>query len=199
MAENGVATLFLTPQSRTAALVPVLQLSGCWCSNTPSSQESNLLPHGCEAGWLTSVPNATGLDYLRLKYMYCLCTTLTVSLPACCAWNGDQAFQTDQGAVFGIQPMHKPRLRMFFRTSTGCAFQTESIDGGTTWSVSSPINLPNPNTKFHILRLQYSGHLAIAFNGAGFVLPDTMCVVFVMARDSYGNNQQVLLYWGLQF
>jgi len=61
-------------------------------------------------------------------------------------------------------PMHKPRLRMFFRTSTGCAFQTESIDGGTTWSVSSPINLPNPNTKFHILRLQYSGHLAIAFN-----------------------------------
>jgi hypothetical protein len=28
-----------------------------------------------------------------------------------------------------------------------------------------PMNLPNPNTKFHVIRLQPSGHLAMAFNG----------------------------------
>ena len=92
-----------------------------------------------------------------------------------------------------------PRLAMFFRTSTGCAFRSLSHDGGATWhkpptpgtSTSStpdtstsggsapveaqgpsvddaavgPMNLPNPNTKFHVIRLQPSGHLAMAFNG----------------------------------
>ncbi|KAK3267000.1 hypothetical protein CYMTET_24412, partial [Cymbomonas tetramitiformis] len=57
----------------------------------------------------------------------------------------------------------KPRLAMFFRTSTGCVFQAQSTDAGRTWQPAAPINVPNPNTKFHILHLS-SGLMAMAFN-----------------------------------
>ena len=57
-----------------------------------------------------------------------------------------------------------PQLKMFFRTSTGCAFVTDSTDGGLTWGAATPMNLPNPNTKLHVIQLQPSGDLAVAFN-----------------------------------
>jgi hypothetical protein len=57
-----------------------------------------------------------------------------------------------------------PVLKMFYRTRAGCAFMTDSADGGRIWSAAAPVNLPNPNTKFHVVQLQPSGHLAVAFN-----------------------------------
>lgn len=47
----------------------------------------------------------------------------------------------------------------------GKMYQTESRDGGETWSPAKPYHLPNPGAGFHVSRLQ-SGNLAVIYNHA---------------------------------
>lgn len=56
------------------------------------------------------------------------------------------------------------RLLMYLRSNTGCTFQSISGDRGRTWDTPEPANLPNPNSKLHMVRLQPSGYLAVVFN-----------------------------------
>eukprot|EP00239_Pterosperma_sp_CCMP1384_P009816 CAMPEP_0197860546 /NCGR_PEP_ID=MMETSP1438-20131217/35977_1 /TAXON_ID=1461541 /ORGANISM="Pterosperma sp., Strain CCMP1384" /LENGTH=715 /DNA_ID=CAMNT_0043477445 /DNA_START=100 /DNA_END=2247 /DNA_ORIENTATION=+ len=72
-----------------------------------------------------------------------------------------------EGSVVELEPRKAngpPRLMTFFRTNSGCMFQSESQDGGHTWQEATPLNFPNPNTKFHVVRIQPNNLLAIAFN-----------------------------------
>ncbi|KAK3239698.1 hypothetical protein CYMTET_50393 [Cymbomonas tetramitiformis] len=57
-----------------------------------------------------------------------------------------------------------PTLMMFFRTDAGCVFQSSSKNKGHTWSTPVPMNLPNPNTKIHAVRLMQSNMLAVVYN-----------------------------------
>ena len=52
---------------------------------------------------------------------------------------------------------------MLFRSRTGFMFASRSKDGGATWSAAVETELPNPDSKAHMLRLS-SGHLALALN-----------------------------------
>jgi len=56
------------------------------------------------------------------------------------------------------------KLKMLLRTNTGCAFQATSLDAGRSWGSAEPVSMPNPNSKSHMVRLQPSGYLAVAFN-----------------------------------
>ena len=47
----------------------------------------------------------------------------------------------------------------------GKMYQTESFDGGLTWTAATPSNLPNPGGGFHMMRLQ-SGNLGVIYNHA---------------------------------
>ncbi|KAK3259709.1 hypothetical protein CYMTET_31306, partial [Cymbomonas tetramitiformis] len=53
---------------------------------------------------------------------------------------------------------------MLLRSNTGCLFESISMDKGKTWSMAAPSRLPNPNSKVHIMRIEPSGHLLLAFN-----------------------------------
>uniref|UniRef100_A0A061RT54 Bnr asp-box repeat protein n=1 Tax=Tetraselmis sp. GSL018 TaxID=582737 RepID=A0A061RT54_9CHLO len=53
---------------------------------------------------------------------------------------------------------------MVFRTQIGCLYKSLSHDKGMTWSRARPMNVPNPNSKVHLMRLEPSGHLLLAFN-----------------------------------
>mmetsp|Transcript_23312 Transcript_23312/g.64700 ORF Transcript_23312/g.64700 Transcript_23312/m.64700 type:complete len:511 (+) Transcript_23312:151-1683(+) len=53
---------------------------------------------------------------------------------------------------------------MVFRTSAGCLHKSISLDKGLSWSQAKPMNIPNPNSKVHMMRLEPSGHLLLAFN-----------------------------------
>ena len=56
-------------------------------------------------------------------------------------------------------------LLMVFRTKAGYVFRSESLDGGQTWTEATPMrDVPNPNSKIDMIRLQPSGLLALAFN-----------------------------------
>lgn len=47
-----------------------------------------------------------------------------------------------------IQPAlwrHRDRVVALMRSSEGCAYRSESTDGGTTWSTAEPVPLPNGN------------------------------------------------------
>ena len=56
-------------------------------------------------------------------------------------------------------------LLMVFRTKAGYVFRSESLDGGQTWTDASAMkDVPNPNSKIDMIRLQPSGLLALAFN-----------------------------------
>jgi len=53
---------------------------------------------------------------------------------------------------------------MVFRTTMGCLFQSASFDKGQTWGDTRPMAIPNPNSKVHLIRLEPSGDLLLAFN-----------------------------------
>eukprot|EP00958_Prasinococcus_capsulatus_P015916 scaffold1741_cov409-Prasinococcus_capsulatus_cf.AAC.15 len=55
-------------------------------------------------------------------------------------------------------------LLMFFRSWAGQIFQSLSFDKGWTWSSALPTGLPNPDAKIHLMRLEGSPVLALAFN-----------------------------------
>eukprot|EP00192_Tetraselmis_astigmatica_P007962 CAMPEP_0117657606 /NCGR_PEP_ID=MMETSP0804-20121206/5421_1 /TAXON_ID=1074897 /ORGANISM="Tetraselmis astigmatica, Strain CCMP880" /LENGTH=674 /DNA_ID=CAMNT_0005464073 /DNA_START=533 /DNA_END=2557 /DNA_ORIENTATION=- len=55
-------------------------------------------------------------------------------------------------------------ILMLLRSSTGCMWRSMSKDQGRTWSEPEPTRLPNPNSKVHMIRLQNSSHLVLAFN-----------------------------------
>lgn len=55
------------------------------------------------------------------------------------------------------------RVLHLFRTSVGTIYKSLSSDGGNTWSKAVSTGLPNPNAKFHLLRLS-RGALALAYN-----------------------------------
>lgn len=55
------------------------------------------------------------------------------------------------------------RVLMLFRTSVGKIYRSVSNDGGNTWSKAVSTGMPNPNSKFHLLRL-VDGTLALAYN-----------------------------------
>lgn len=56
-------------------------------------------------------------------------------------------------------------LLMVFRTKAGYVFRSESLDGGQTWTDASAMkDVPNPNSKIDMIRLQPRGLLALAFN-----------------------------------
>ncbi len=54
-----------------------------------------------------------------------------------------------------------------FRTVLGLMFASESSDGGKSWSAPYEFVLPNPNAKFHALRLR-SGLLVVCYNHQSF-------------------------------
>nr|MDO8113016.1 sialidase family protein [Candidatus Sigynarchaeota archaeon] len=58
-------------------------------------------------------------------------------------------------------------LWALFRTEPqmGVMYQSESKDGGETWTPAKPYMLPNPGGGFHMMRLQ-SGNIAIIYNHA---------------------------------
>jgi hypothetical protein len=55
------------------------------------------------------------------------------------------------------------RVLHLFRTSVGTIYKSVSSDGGNTWSKAVSSGLPNPNSKFHLMRLS-DGTLALAYN-----------------------------------
>jgi len=56
-------------------------------------------------------------------------------------------------------------LLMLFRTWAGRIFQSNSADGGKSWSMPMPLaGLPNPDAKIHAIRLEDSTDLMLAFN-----------------------------------
>eukprot|EP00192_Tetraselmis_astigmatica_P006231 CAMPEP_0117666876 /NCGR_PEP_ID=MMETSP0804-20121206/10630_1 /TAXON_ID=1074897 /ORGANISM="Tetraselmis astigmatica, Strain CCMP880" /LENGTH=518 /DNA_ID=CAMNT_0005474491 /DNA_START=366 /DNA_END=1922 /DNA_ORIENTATION=- len=59
---------------------------------------------------------------------------------------------------------HDKALLMLFRTWAGRIFQARSSDGGRSWGLPTPLSLPNPDAKIHVIRLQGSSDLLLAFN-----------------------------------
>ncbi|MCX5662135.1 MAG: sialidase family protein [Planctomycetota bacterium] len=55
------------------------------------------------------------------------------------------------------------RLFCLFRTAGGCLHQTESLDGGQTWSPSRPSPLPAPESMARMTKLR-SGKLLVVWN-----------------------------------
>jgi predicted neuraminidase len=53
-----------------------------------------------------------------------------------------------EGAVVSI---NDNKVLQLFRTNTGCAFQSVSLDSGRTWQAAEPIAMPNPNSKMHVV------------------------------------------------
>jgi hypothetical protein len=54
-------------------------------------------------------------------------------------------------------------LLQVFRTKTGKIYQSQSMDGGLTWTTGSSAGLPNPGSKVNMLRLS-TGEIALAYN-----------------------------------
>mmetsp|Transcript_15507 Transcript_15507/g.29841 ORF Transcript_15507/g.29841 Transcript_15507/m.29841 type:complete len:518 (+) Transcript_15507:238-1791(+) len=65
---------------------------------------------------------------------------------------------------FGDKPV-EPKVLMLLRSSAQRAWATESADGGIHWGqVHQMFDLPNPDSKLSLLRLNPGGELAVAFN-----------------------------------
>jgi len=60
--------------------------------------------------------------------------------------------------------MRNGSVLMIFRTQAGCLYSSTSDDKGLTWSPTKPMAIPNPNSKVHLMRMEPSGHLLLAFN-----------------------------------
>lgn len=57
-------------------------------------------------------------------------------------------------------------LHMLMRSSESVVFQSDSVDGGKTWSQAYKIALPNNNSGFDLVRMGY-GNLVLAYNPVG--------------------------------
>eukprot|EP00976_Prorocentrum_cordatum_P035230 716030-Prorocentrum_minimum.AAC.4 len=54
---------------------------------------------------------------------------------------------------------------MVFRTQVGRIYQARSLDGGVEWGVPEPLeNLPNPNSKVDLTRIEPGGELVLVYN-----------------------------------
>uniref|UniRef100_A0A061SM53 Bnr asp-box repeat protein n=1 Tax=Tetraselmis sp. GSL018 TaxID=582737 RepID=A0A061SM53_9CHLO len=63
-----------------------------------------------------------------------------------------------------VELKHDGSLLMLFRTWAGRIFQSRSTDGGRSWSPAAPMQLPNPDAKIHVISLEGSTDLLLAFN-----------------------------------
>ena len=54
-------------------------------------------------------------------------------------------------------------ILQLFRTVEGSMFSSKSMDGGETWSEAERFILPNPNSKFNLIKLD-NGNLLVAYN-----------------------------------
>mmetsp|Transcript_17451 Transcript_17451/g.29315 ORF Transcript_17451/g.29315 Transcript_17451/m.29315 type:complete len:403 (-) Transcript_17451:253-1461(-) len=56
-------------------------------------------------------------------------------------------------------------LMMLLRSGTGCIYKSMSYNKGRIWSAAESVNAPNPNTKFHVIKLKLSRTvLAMVYN-----------------------------------
>jgi predicted neuraminidase len=55
-----------------------------------------------------------------------------------------------------VVELESGNLMMYFRTSLGWVFQSRSMDKGRTWGLFEALNLPNPDSKVHVLALPVS-------------------------------------------
>lgn len=53
------------------------------------------------------------------------------------------------------------RIIMVFRTTLGYIYKTFSLDGGKTWPMAVPSNLPNPNSKVSIMSIPKKNNLLV--------------------------------------
>jgi len=59
----------------------------------------------------------------------------------------------------------KGEALMVFRTQVGRIYQARSLDGGVEWGAAEPLeNLPNPNSKVDLTRVEPGGELILVYN-----------------------------------
>jgi predicted neuraminidase len=90
-----------------------------------------------------------------------------------------------------LAPLSDGRLLAYLRTGGpgGWIWRTTSSDGGVTWKVPTPTDLPNPNSGIDLLGLQ-SGSLALAYNPS--VSQRTPLWVRLAGEDERWQTQRTL-------
>ncbi|MEW5815143.1 MAG: sialidase family protein [Spirochaetota bacterium] len=58
------------------------------------------------------------------------------------------------------------KVHMLLRSTEGCIYRSDSIDGGRTWGTAIPTNLPNNNSGIDIVKIE-NGALVLVFNPVG--------------------------------
>ena len=54
--------------------------------------------------------------------------------------------EEEEGTQGTVAELRGGALLMLLRSTTGCLFESSSVDGGRSWSPPVPTRLPNPNT-----------------------------------------------------
>lgn len=80
-------------------------------------------------------------------------------------WHASKTISSDftwliEGTLVELQDKS---LLQLFRTVEGAMFSSRSTDEGETWSEAEKFNLPNPNSKFNLIKLD-NGDLLVAYN-----------------------------------
>ncbi len=79
----------------------------------------------------------------------------------------------------------------YFGRADGMLVQSESLDGGITWSDGTETEFPNPNSPVDFIRLQ-SGHLLLAYNDSSFERRPLTVALSTDGDRSYPHRRDII-------
>eukprot|EP00899_Mesostigma_viride_P009500 jgi/Mesvir1/18551/Mv17068-RA.1 len=152
VAANG---WWLLPYWRERPTVPDT-VEGCWTDQAVPASAGVLISQDRGRTWASRgeifLPNTWLIEGSIVQ--------LSSSSSSAAAVNTSGGSSDSTGAMAGAAP---PLMLQYFRTEAGVAYKSTSADSGLTWTTPAPTDIPNPNSKLNLIRLD-NGALAMAYN-----------------------------------
>lgn len=111
------------------------------------------------------------------------------------SWNRGQVLPASEDVITqepGVVELKDGRVRMIVRANHGVQYKSFSSDGGITWSLAQPSNIPSPIAPASLERLKSTGDLILVWNnngksGPGYFKSKRTPLTMAISRDD-GNT-----------
>lgn len=115
------------------------------------------------------------------------------------SWNHGQVLPAPEDVITqepGVVELKDGRVRMIIRANHGVQYTSFSSDGGITWSLAEPSNIPSPIAPASLERLKRTGDLILVWNnngksGPGYFKSKRTPLTMAISRDD-GNTWEFM-------